>query len=169
MSNRVLGVAGWKNSGKTTLVVRLVGELTRRGWRVSTVKHAHHDAEVDQPGTDTFRHRQAGASEVVLATGRRWALMHELRDDKEPGLDDLLTLLSPCDLVIVEGYKTGPHPKIETRRSEARDRSPLPASANIIAIASDHETADAAVPVFDLDDIAALAGFIETALDLHRR
>ena len=176
--NRVLGIAGWKNSGKTTLVVRLVEELTRRGWLVSTLKHAHHDAEIDLPGTDTFRHRQAGASEVLLATGRRWALMHELRDEEEPSLDELLARLSPCDLVIVEGYKSAPHPKIETRRMEARDRSALPASANVIAVAADHEIADASpsplglpplgLPVFGLDDIASLADFIETAMDLGR-
>lgn len=169
MTHRVLGIAGWKNSGKTTLVVRLVQTLTARGWTVSTIKHAHHDADVDHPGTDSFRHRQAGAGEVLLATGRRWALMHELRDEPEPSLDELLSRLSPCDLVIVEGYKTDRHPKIETRRADAKDRAPLPASANAIAIAADHPVADSAIPAFDLDDVDGLADFIERALELPRR
>jgi molybdopterin-guanine dinucleotide biosynthesis protein B len=165
----VLGVAGWKNSGKTTLVIRLVEELTRRGWKISTVKHAHHDADVDHPGTDSFRHRQAGAHEVLLATGRRWALMHELREEPEPSLDELLRRLSPCDLVIVEGYKTGTHPKIETRRLAAKDRTPLPASANAIAIAADHPVARGALPAFGLDDIGDICDFIESVARLAKR
>ena len=168
MTRPVIGIAGWKNSGKTTLVVALVGELTRRGWRVATVKRAHHDADVDHEGTDSFRHRQAGAGEVILATGRRWALMHEMRDDEEePSLDELIARLSPCDLVIVEGYKQGDHPKIETRRIEARDRTPFPASANVVAIAADHAVEAATVPVFSLDAVPAIADFIEQALALR--
>jgi len=166
MTRRVIGIAGWKNSGKTTLAAGLVAELTRRGWRVSTIKRAHHDADIDHEGTDTFRHRQAGASEVILSTGRRWALVHELRDDEEPALDDLLARLAPCDLVVVEGFKRGGHPKIETRRRAARDHEPLPASANVVAIAADHPVADAAVPVFALDAVAAIADFVETAAGL---
>ncbi len=166
MTGRVIGIAGWKNSGKTTLTVGLVAELTRRGWRVSTVKRAHHDADIDHEGTDSFRHRQAGAGEVILTTGRRWALMHELRDEEEPSLDALLARLAPCDLVVVEGFKVGDHPKIETRRRNARDHTPLPASANVVAIAADHPVEGAAVPVFALDAIAAIADFVETALGL---
>lgn len=160
-SAKVIGIAGWKNSGKTTLTERLVAELTARGRRVSTVKRAHHDADVDQEGTDSFRHRQAGAAEVMLVTPLRWALMHELRDDGEPALKDLLARLSPCDVVIVEGYKGGGHPKIEVRRLAAKDRTPLPASANVVAIAADHPVEAAAVPVFDLDAVAAIADFVE--------
>lgn len=167
MSVRVIGIAGWKNSGKTTLTERLVAELVGRGWRVSTVKHAHHDADIDREGTDSFRHRRAGASEVLLATGRRWALMHELRGEDEPPLDALLARLSPCDLVVVEGFKGGDHPKIEARRLAAKDTAPLPPSANVVAIAADHEVADAAVPVFALDDVAALADFVETAMRMR--
>lgn len=167
MTGYVVGIAGWKNSGKTTLTVKLVAELSRRGWRVSTIKHAHHDADIDREGTDTFRHRQAGASEVILATGRRWALVHELRDEEEPSLDDLLARLAPCDLVVVEGFKRGSHSKIETRRREARDDAPLPASANVVAIAADHPVADAAVPVFALDAIPTIADFVETAAGLR--
>ena len=164
---RVIGIAGWKNSGKTTLTEKLVAELVRRGWRVSTVKHAHHDADIDREGTDSFRHRQAGASEVILATGRRWALMHETRDGDEPALETLLARLSPCDLVIVEGFKHEGHPKIEARRREAARQAPLPASANTVAIAADHAVKEAAVPVFQLDDVAAIADFVETATGLR--
>lgn len=168
VEQRVIGISGWKNSGKTTLTERLVAELTARGRKVSTIKHAHHDADVDHEGTDSFRHRAAGASEVLLATGRRWALMHELRDEGEPSLEELLAKLSLCDIVLVEGFKKDAHPKIEVRRLEARDRSPLPASMNIIAIAADHEVGDATVPVFDLNDISAIADFIEAAAGLAR-
>lgn len=167
MKNRVIGIAGWKNSGKTTLAERLVAQLVGRGWRVSTIKRAHHDADVDHEGTDSFRHRRAGAGEVLLTTGRRWALMHELRGEDEPTLDALLARLSPCDLVVVEGFKTGGHPKIEVRRTEAGDHAPLPASANVVAIAADHPVADAAVPVFSLDDVAAIADFVEMATGLR--
>lgn len=167
MTGPVIGIAGWKNSGKTTLTVGLVAELSRRGWRVSTIKRAHHDADIDHEGTDTFRHREAGASEVILATGRRWALVHELRDEEEPALDDLLARLAPCDLVVVEGFKCGSHPKIETRRRAARDHAPLPASANVVAIAADHPVKDAAVPVFALDAVPAIADFVEKAAGLR--
>ncbi|MBI1619188.1 molybdopterin-guanine dinucleotide biosynthesis protein B [Aquamicrobium zhengzhouense] len=166
MQHHVIGISGWKNSGKTTLTERLVSELTSRGRRVSTIKHAHHETDVDQVGTDSFRHRAAGAGEVLLATSRRWALMHEIRDGVEPTLEELLSRLSPCDIVLVEGFKRDRHPKIEVRRLEARDRAPLPGSSNIIAIAADHAVEDATVPAFDLNDIAAIADFIETTIGL---
>ncbi|MGQ2902659.1 MAG: molybdopterin-guanine dinucleotide biosynthesis protein B [Neoaquamicrobium sediminum] len=167
MAQRVIGIAGWKNSGKTTLTERLVAELSARGWSVSTVKRAHHEADIDREGTDSFRHRSAGASEVMLVTPLRWALMHELREEPEPDLEAMLARLSPCDLVIVEGYKGSPHPKIETRRTVAKDKTPLPASSNVIAIAADHAIADAAVPVFDLDAVTPIADFIEAAVGLR--
>ena len=167
MKNRAIGIAGWKNSGKTTLAERLVAQLVGRGWRVSTIKRAHHDADVDHEGTDSFRHRRAGASEVLLTTGKRWALMHELRGEDEPPLEALLARLSPCDLVVVEGFKTGDHPKIEVRRTEAGDHTPLPASANVVAIAADHAVADAGVPVFSLDAVPAIADFVETAMGMR--
>lgn len=159
---RLIGIAGWKNSGKTTLTERLVAELSRRGWTVSTLKRAHHDADVDREGTDSFRHRSAGATEVMLVTGRRWALMHELRDTPEPTLEDLASRLSLCDFVLAEGWKGGTHPKIEARRLQAKEQTPLPASANVVAIAADHEVAGTRLPVFDLDDIAAIADFVES-------
>lgn len=167
MSARIIGIAGWKNSGKTTLTERLVSELVARGWRVSTIKHAHHDADIDHEGTDSFRHRQAGAGEVLLATGRRWALMHELRGADEPSLAELVARLSPCDLVLVEGFKGGDHPKIETRRLDGKDRTPLPPSANVVAIAADHPIADALLPVFALDDVAAIADFVEKTISSY--
>lgn len=169
MTQRVLGVTGWKNSGKTTLVERLVSELTRRGWRVSTVKHAHHDFDIDKPGADSFRHRTAGASEVAIVSGRRWALMHELRGEEEPPLARILARLAPCDLVLVEGYKREAHPMIEARRLEARSREPLaPGAPNVLAIAADHAVEDTALPVFALDDVAAIADFAEKAMGMHR-
>lgn len=167
MSPPVIGISGWKNSGKTTLCERLIGELVARGWHVSTIKHAHHNADTDQEGTDSFRHRQAGASEVLLTSSRRWALMHELRDEAEPKLAELVGRLAPCDLIIVEGFKKGDHPKIETRRLEAKDRAPLPASANVVAIAADHAVPEATLPVFQLDDIVGIADFVEKVLKLR--
>lgn len=154
---RVIGIVGWKNNGKTTLVVRLVDHLVRRGLAVSTVKHAHHSVDVDQPGKDSWRHREAGAREVVLATARRWALIHELRDEPEPPLEAILAKLAPVDLVIVEGFKRFPQPKIEVHRRERG--TPLLArdDPTIVAVASDEPLPGLSVPVLDLDDIEAIA------------
>jgi len=166
----VFGVTGWKNSGKTTLLTRLVTEFTRRGLVVSTVKHAHHDFDIDRPATDSFRHREAGAREVMIVSGTRWALMHELVDENEPPLEAALDRLSPCDLILVEGYKRETHPKIEARRSGTGDREPLAASdPSILAVAADHETDAAGLPLFDLDDVTAIADFIADRLALGRR
>lgn len=167
MTRRVFGVTGWKNSGKTTLVERLVKELTARGRRVSTVKHAHHDFDIDKEGTDSFRHRQAGATEVAIVSGHRWALMHELRDEREPALEAILSRLEPCDLVLVEGYKREGHAKIESRRLAAKDTAPLSAGdPHIVAIAADHPLVGEELPVFLLDDIKSIADFIERATGL---
>lgn len=154
---RVIGIVGWKNNGKTTLVVRLVDHLVRRGLAVSTVKHAHHAVDVDQPGKDSWRHREAGATEVVLATARRWALIHELREEVEPSLDDILAKMAEVDLVIVEGFKRFAQPKIEVHRRERG--TPLLArdDPTIVAVASDEPLAGLSVPVLDLDDIEAIA------------
>lgn len=162
MNNRIFGITGWKNSGKTTLTEKLVAELVRRGRRVSTVKHAHHDFDIDKEGADSFRHRQAGATEVAIVSGRRWALMHELRGEDEPKLADILARLAPADIVIVEGYKRENHLKIEARRLEAKDRTPLASSdPSIIAVAADHPQTGEALPVFDLNDVASIADFVE--------
>ncbi len=164
MKGHVLGITGWKNSGKTTLTEKLVAEMVRRGWRVSTVKHAHHDFDIDKEGTDSFRHRQAGATEVAIVSDRRWALMHELRGEQEPALEAVLARLAPADLVLVEGYKRETHKKIELRRLGARDHSPLSkGDPNIIAIAADHAVEGSDLPVFDLDDIPSIADFVEAA------
>jgi molybdopterin-guanine dinucleotide biosynthesis protein B len=164
---RVFGITGWKNSGKTTLTEKLVAELVRRGWSVSTVKHAHHDFDIDKPGADSFRHRQAGATEVAVVSGRRWALMHELRGEDEPKLDDILSRLAPSDIVLVEGYKREAHRKIEARRLEAKDRTPLAdTDPHIVAIAADFKIEGESLPVFDLDDTASIADFVERATGL---
>jgi molybdopterin-guanine dinucleotide biosynthesis adapter protein len=170
MTQRVFGITGWKNSGKTTLTERMVAELTRRGWTVSTVKHAHHAFDIDHSGTDSFRHRAAGASEVAIISGARWALMHELRSDAEPTLESILERMSPCDLVLIEGYKRESHRKIEVRRLEAKSREPLaPSDPGIVAIAADHPVDQNDLPVFALDDVAAIADFVETLCDLRPR
>lgn len=152
---RVFGVTGWKNAGKTTLVERLVAEFVRRGWRVSTVKHAHHDADVDQPGRDSFRHRTAGATEVALVGGRRYAIM---REQPEPALSEVLARLAPADLILIEGYKREAHPKIEVRAGAGE---PMAAGdSNIVAIAADERPSDTSLPWFRRDDIATIADFI---------
>lgn len=160
-NQRVFGISGWKNSGKTGLTEHLVSELTRRGYRISTIKHAHHDFDIDKPGADSFRHREAGATEVAIVSGTRFAIMHELRNEPEPPLADILARLAPCDLVLIEGYKREPVPKIEVRRLEAKSREPLsPADPHIVAIAADHPVTESDLPVFDLDDTISIADFI---------
>lgn len=155
------GISGWKNSGKTGLTVRLVEELTARGYRVSTIKHAHHEFDIDKPGADSFRHREAGAGEVAIVSGARFAIMHELRGADEPTLAEILSRMAPCDLVLVEGYKREAIPKIELRRLESKSREPLaPNDPHIVAIAADHPVEEAELPVFDLDDTAAIADFV---------
>ena len=163
---RVFGVVGWKNNGKTTLVERLVAHLTARGLRVSTVKHAHHEVDLDQPGKDTWRHREAGAQEVVLATARRWAVIHELRGAPEPSLDELLGRLSPVDLVIVEGFKRYPHPKIEVHRQERGTPLLADEDPTVVALATDEPLPHSPLPQFDLDDVPAIAGFVLARLGL---
>jgi molybdopterin-guanine dinucleotide biosynthesis adapter protein len=166
---RVFGITGWKNSGKTTLTEKLVAAFTRRGLRVSTVKHAHHDFDIDREGADSHRHRLAGATEVAVVSGKRWALMHELRGEDEPKLEDILARLAPCDIVLVEGYKREDHPKIETRRLAARDAAPLTrVDPQVRAIASDHPVQGETVPVFRIDDVEAIADFIAGATGLQR-
>ena len=157
---KVFGVVGWKNTGKTGLMERLVTEITGRGFTVSTIKHAHHSFDVDHPGKDSHRHRIAGATEVLLASRNRWALMHELRDEDEPTLETLLTHIAPVDLVLIEGYKRDSHDKIEAHRHEARQKLIAPGDPTIKAIASNAQHDDVPVPVFDLDDTGAIADFI---------
>ena len=159
--NKVIGVAGFKNAGKTTLVEKLVSELTRRGHRISTVKHAHHSFDIDHEGRDSFRHRKAGASEVAVVSRHRWAIIHEMRDEKEPSLEEILAKLAPCDLVIVEGYKRDGHDKIEVRNLELDHPILAGDDPTVVAIAANGAVKDAPVPLFDRDDVSALASFIE--------
>ena len=158
---KVIGVAGFKNAGKTTLVEKLVTELTRRGHRISTVKHAHHSFDIDHEGRDSFRHRKAGASEVAVVSRHRWAIIHESRDSEEPTLADILAKLEPCDLVIVEGYKRDSHDKIEVRNLELAHPKLAGDDSTVVAVAANGQVSDAPVPVFDRDDVSALASFIE--------
>jgi molybdopterin-guanine dinucleotide biosynthesis adapter protein len=153
---RVLGIVGWSGSGKTTLITQLIPLLAGRGIRVSTLKHAHHAFDVDQPGKDSYEHRKAGACEVIVSSARRWVQMHEVGDGAEATLAELLRRLSPCDLVLVEGFKTERHPKLEVFR-QAVGKAPLyPEDRRIVAIASDQTLPDAGVPVVDINDIAAV-------------
>ena len=154
---RVIGLAGWSGSGKTTLVARVIPVLVERGLRVSTVKHAHHGFDVDIPGKDSHTHRVAGASEVFVSSARRWAHIHELRGEGEPGLHEILARLAPVDLVIVEGYKRSRHPKLEVFRAAVGKPLLHPDDDWIVAVASDAPVPGARVPVIDLADAAKVA------------
>ncbi|MDE1145738.1 MAG: molybdopterin-guanine dinucleotide biosynthesis protein B [Azospirillaceae bacterium] len=159
---KLFGLAGWSGSGKTTLLTRLIPELTARGYGVSTLKHAHHDFDVDQPGKDSYRHRAAGATEVLVASANRWALMHEHRGAHEPTLADLVSKLSPVDLVLVEGFKRDPIPKLEIWRAE-NGKAPLhPDDPTIVALAADPLPVEAPghLRLFALDAVADIATFI---------
>jgi molybdopterin-guanine dinucleotide biosynthesis protein B len=157
---RLIGLAGWSGSGKTTLLARLIPALIARGHTVSTVKHAHHDFDIDRPGKDSHRHRLAGAHEVLVSGGQRWALMHELRGAPEPVLGELLSHLSPVDLVVIEGFKRDSHPKIEIHRAAVGKPLLHPHDPHIVAVASDTPLPDAPVPAVDLDDIEAIADLV---------
>jgi molybdopterin-guanine dinucleotide biosynthesis protein B len=156
---RLIGLAGWSGSGKTTLLAKLIPLMTARGVTVSTIKHAHHDFDIDKPGKDSWIHRQAGATEVMVASDRRFALMHELRGAPEPGLPDLLARLTPVDLVFVEGFKRDPHRKIEVHRPELGKPLLAPGDAWIVAVASPTPI-DCHVPWLPLDAPAIVADFI---------
>jgi molybdopterin-guanine dinucleotide biosynthesis protein B len=162
---RIFGLAAWSGSGKTTLLVRLVPELTARGLKVSTVKHAHHDFDLDQRGKDSYRHREAGATEVLIASGVRWALQHELRGAAEPSLEELVAHMSPVDLVLVEGFKRHPHPKLEVLRPSL-GKPPLHAEDPLIRAVYASEPLSAAaraalaLPVFEEADIAGVADLV---------
>lgn len=165
----IIGITGWKNSGKTTLTEKLVAELVLRGYRIATVKHAHHEFDIDHEGRDSYRHRKAGASQVAVVSSKRWALIHELHGETEPPLDAVIAKLAPSDLIIVEGYKREGHPKIEVRRQGAKDATPLaPGDPSIMAIASDTELDADNLPVFPLNDVTAIADFVSNLFPLAR-
>ncbi|MGH7092954.1 MAG: molybdopterin-guanine dinucleotide biosynthesis protein B [Stellaceae bacterium] len=156
---RIFGLAGWSGSGKTTLLTAVIPELVARGLSVSTIKHAHHAFDIDQPGKDSWRHREAGAREVMVASSRRWALMRELRDAPEPALDELVGRMAAVDLLLIEGFKLHPHPKLEVHRP-ALGKPPLyPGDPHIVAIACDVPL-DAPLPLLPLNDAGAVVRFI---------
>ncbi len=163
----IIGIVGWKNSGKTALAVQLVEEFTRRGLDVATLKHAHHAFQIDDGETDSARHRRAGARQVAVVSSKRWALIEELEGTPEPDFADVIGWLAPCDLIIVEGYKSASMPKIEARRTASRTTQPLaPDDRDIIAIASDHDLAEDRLPVFSLSDVAGIADFVARHLSI---
>ena len=165
---KVFGIAGYSGSGKTTLLEKLIPQFTARGLRVSVIKHAHHGFDIDRPGKDSYRHREAGASEVLLSCNDRWALMHERRDGSDVTLDDLLARLAPCDLVLVEGFKQEPIPKLEVYRPENGKPPLFPERSDIVAVASNVALATT-LPRLALDDVAAIADFVMNTLQFQER
>ncbi|RVU34966.1 molybdopterin-guanine dinucleotide biosynthesis protein B [Hwanghaeella grinnelliae] len=157
---KVFGITGWSGSGKTTLMKALIPNLTARGLRVSTIKHAHHRFDVDKPGKDSYEHRAAGATEVMIGSANRWALMHELRDDPEPRLDDLIARMTPVDLLLVEGFKTEAHTKLEVYRAAIGKTMLWKDDPRIVAVASDADVPGLALPRLDLSDIPSIGDFI---------
>jgi molybdopterin-guanine dinucleotide biosynthesis protein B len=158
---KTFGFAGWSGSGKTTLIEKLIPLFVKRGLRVSLIKHAHHSFDVDVPGKDSYRHRHAGAIEVLVTSSRRWVLMHELRGAQEPSFEEQIQHFSPCDLLIVEGYKFAPIPKLEVYRAETGEGFLHPNDPHIVAVASDVRV-DTKLPQLDLDDHQGIAAFIMT-------
>ena len=168
MTLKLLGIVGFKNAGKTTLTERLVSELTARRYRISTVKHAHHAFDIDQEGRDSWRHRQAGASEVAIVSANRWALVHELRGVPEPTLHEIVAKLAPCDLVLTEGYKWEKHPKIEVRNVALAHPELAGKDSTVIAIAANGVIENSPVPVFDRENVESIADFIVARMELAR-
>tara|TARA_R110002110_G_scaffold169780_1_gene371648 strand:+ start:7851 stop:8402 length:552 start_codon:yes stop_codon:yes gene_type:complete len=160
----VIGVTGWSGSGKTALIVRLIPELSSRGYRVATVKHAHHTFDIDTPGKDSYEHRAAGATEVVVSSAKRWAIMHENRDAAEPALEELLAKLSPVDIVLVEGFKNEAHTKLEVHRPATGADLICATNRSVVAVATDAPLQDGApghdIAVLDLNDTVAIADFV---------
>jgi molybdopterin-guanine dinucleotide biosynthesis adapter protein len=165
---KLLGIVGFKNAGKTTLTERLVSELTARRYRISTVKHAHRAFDIDQEGRDSWRHRQAGASEVAIVSANRWALVHELRGTPEPTLHEIVSKLAPCDLVLTEGYKWEKHPKIEVRNVTLLHPELAGKDSTVIAIAANGVIENSPVPVFDRENVKSIADFIVAHMELAR-
>jgi len=162
---KIFGFAGWSGSGKTTLIEKLIPRFVGAGLRVSLIKHAHHTFDVDQPGKDSYRHRHAGAAEVMVTSSRRWVLMHELRGAHEPPFEEQVKRLSPCDLLLVEGFKHAPIPKLEVWRAEPGEALLHPNDPHIVAVATDARV-DTRLPLLDLNDDAAIARFILGHLEL---
>ncbi|MBO34206.1 MAG: molybdopterin-guanine dinucleotide biosynthesis protein B [Rhodospirillaceae bacterium] len=157
---KIFGLAGWSGSGKTTLIVKLMPELVGRGFEVSTMKHAHHNFDIDEPGKDSYEHRVAGAKEVMISAANRWALMHELRGEEKPSVEELIGRMTPVDLLLVEGFKSHLHPKIEVHRPSVGKPLLQKDDKKIVAVASDEEIAGLPVPVLDINDSGTIADFI---------
>jgi molybdopterin-guanine dinucleotide biosynthesis protein B len=167
MTIPVFGVVGWKNSGKTMLTSRLIGEFCARGYKVAAVKHAHHGFDVDQPGRDSYRFREAGARETALVSARRVAIMRELHEEAEPSLEEIVARLQGPELILVEGFKAHDHPKIEARRRDSARSDPIAGvMPGVVAIAADHPVETSGLAVFGLDEIAGIADFIARHLNL---
>ena len=162
---RIFGFAGWSGSGKTTLIEQLIPRFVQRGLRVSLIKHAHHTFDVDQPGKDSYRHRQAGAAEILVTSSRRWVLMHELRGAHEPSFEDQVKRISPCDLLFVEGFKHAPIPKLEVWRKETGEPLLHPNDPHIVAVASDARI-ETKLPLLNLNDVDEIRNFILKKLEL---
>jgi molybdopterin-guanine dinucleotide biosynthesis protein B len=160
MDARILGIVGWSGSGKTVLLVKLIPMLVARGLKVATIKHAHHAFQVDLPGKDSWEHRQAGSSEVIVSSSGRWVQIHEAAGEPEPTLADLLRRISPCDLVLVEGFKRERHPKLEIHRAEIGKPPLHPGDPRILAVATSDPQPGARIPVLALDDVEAIADFV---------
>ncbi|MGQ0652033.1 MAG: molybdopterin-guanine dinucleotide biosynthesis protein B [Betaproteobacteria bacterium] len=163
---KIFGFAGWSGSGKTTLIEKLIPRFAKLGLRVSLIKHAHHTFDVDQPGKDSYRHRHAGASEIMVTSSRRWVLMHELRGAHEPSFEEQIRHFSPCDLLLVEGFKHAPIPKLEVWRAETGEPLLHPNDPHIVAVASD-ERIETRLPVLPLDDDGLVSQFILAHLKLQ--
>ena len=166
---KIFGLVGWSGSGKTTLMTGLLPELIGRGLAVSTMKHTHHAFDMDRRGKDSYEHRAAGATEVLVTSSARWALLHELRDTPEPGIDALLGRMAPVDLVLIEGFKTYPHDKLEVFRRATGKSILCPQDPTIVAVASDEPLPGLEATVLDLDDISAIADFIVRHCGLESR
>lgn len=163
---KLFGIAGWSGSGKTTLMVRLVPELIDRGFSVSTIKHAHHSFDIDTPGKDSYEHRKAGATQVMISSLDRWALLSENGNTPEPGLDELVGRMNPVDIVLIEGFKSQNFDRLEVYRPSTGKTPLYPSDPRIVAIASDGQLPDTAAPVLNLDDTVAIADFIIGHCDL---
>ncbi len=166
---KVFGLAGWSGSGKTTLVVKLLPELKGMGFSVSTLKHTHHNFDMDKPGKDSHEHRVAGATEVMVSSSARWALLHELRGEPEPDVQSLIARMKPVDILLVEGFKAYPHPKLEIHRPSVGKPLLCLNDANVVAVASDVALPQVRVPVYSLDDVVGIAGFILRFLGLEKQ
>lgn len=165
---KIFGLVGWSGSGKTTLIRKLIPELIGRGFRISTMKHTHHNFDIDKPGKDSFEHRQAGATQVLITGKKRWALLNENRQAPEPTIEELLERMDEVDLVLIEGFKSYPHAKIEVFRPSVGKEMIAETDNSVVAIATDEELAEFGLPILDLNDISAVADFVITHCELQK-